>query len=141
MVSNADIPNPDGHTVPEETAKRSFFKRVTERRKKAKAGFVRLKEHLGQEKDETKKMIDIYHRASEGKASKEEIHRANEQFGDLLRLAGMGTFFTLVPGSALLLPLAIYGAGKVGIRLLPSAFSEDGEHDGEHPTNPDDEPS
>ncbi|MDG2200559.1 MAG: hypothetical protein P8K80_05200 [Phycisphaerales bacterium] len=141
MAPDTDMPNQDDHPVSEETARRSFFKRVTERREKAKAGFARLKEHLGQEKEETKEMLDIYHRASEGKASKEEIHRANEQFGDLLRLAGMGTFFTLVPGSALLLPLAIYGAGKVGIRLLPSAFSEDGTHDSEHATNPDDEPS
>ncbi len=48
----------------------------------------------------------------------------------------MGTFFTLIPGSTLLLPIAVMGASKVGIRLLPTAFNEDPET-----PEQDDEPS
>jgi len=143
MDTDREKQSPDDKPHSEEAAKRSFFKRLGDRKDKARAGFTLLKEHLAQEKDETKEMLDIYHRASEGKASREEIHRANEQFGDLLRLAGMGTFFTLVPGSALLLPLAVIGAKKCGIRLLPSAFAGDDGLDPVEgdPTSPDAEPS
>ena len=100
----------------------SFFGRLNEHKEKAKQGFRVLKAHLAEETDETKEMLDIYHRSLEGKATKEELHEANEQFKDLIRIAGMGTFFGLVPGSMLLLPLAIVGANKLGIRLLPSSF-------------------
>ena len=96
-------------------------------RDKAKQGFQTLKEHLAEETDETKTMVDIYQRWMEGKATKEEMKQANEQFKDLIRIAGMGTFFGLVPGSMLLLPLAVIGANKVGIRLLPTAFMPDQE--------------
>ncbi|MDG1898562.1 MAG: hypothetical protein P8I74_01715 [Phycisphaerales bacterium] len=140
MQHEDDAP-PQDHQV-DEHAKRSFLKRLSDRREKAKAGFVHLKEHLAQEKDETKEMLEIYHRAAEGKATREEIHRANEQFGDLLRLAGMGTFFTLIPGSTLLLPIAVIGGNKLGIRILPSAFSGDSHEDEQdEPTASDDEPS
>lgn len=128
----------DDVPIEDEKAKLSFMERLAAHRTKAREGFQRLKEHLGQERDETREMFEIYNRAIEGKASKEEIHRANEQFGDILRLAGMGTFFTLIPGSTLLLPVAVVGANKVGIRLLPSAFSEDPEA---NPPASDDEPS
>ena len=130
--------DPDDVPINDEKAKRSFMERLSGHRTKARKGFQKLKEHLGQEREETREMFEIYNRAIEGKASKEEINRANKQFGDILRLAGMGTFFTLIPGSTLLLPVAIAGANKVGIRLLPSAFS--GEPDQETPPQ-DDEPS
>ena len=128
--------DPDEPPISDEKAKRSFTERLSAQREKARAGFERLKEHLGQEREETREMFEIYNRAMEGDATREEIKRANEQFGDLLRLAGMGTFFTLIPGSTLLLPVAVAGANKVGIRLLPSAFSED-----QDPEIPTDEPS
>ncbi len=128
--------DPDEPPINDEKAKRSFTERLSAQREKARAGFERLKEHLGQEREETREMFEIYNRAMEGDATREEIKRANEQFGDLLRLAGMGTFFTLIPGSTLLLPVAVAGANKVGIRLLPSAFSED-----QDPEDPTHEPS
>ena len=102
-----------------------FFDRIHKQREKAKQGFQTLKEHLAKESDETKNMVDTYQRWLEGKATKEEMKEANEQFKDLIRIAGMGTFFGLVPGSMLLLPIAVYGANKVGIRLIPSAFIAD----------------
>ena len=115
---------------------RGFFARLHEHKEKARHGFRVLKEHIAAESDETKAMLDIYHRSLEGKATKEELHEANEQFKDLIRIAGMGTFFGLVPGSMLLLPLAIAGANRFGIRLLPSSFVN--KHDDEPgPENPE----
>ena len=102
-----------------------FFERIHKHREKAKQGFQTLKEHLAQESDETKNMVDTYQRWVEGNATKDEMKVANEQFKDLIRIAGMGTFFGIVPGSMLLLPVAVYGANKLGIRLLPSAFMPD----------------
>lgn len=133
MTKPESTPDDIGDALPDELPgvdskqKQSFFQRITKRREKAREGFLRLKEQLGQERQETKDMMAIYHRAAEGTATKEEIKKANEQFGDLLRIAGMGTFFTLIPGSTLLLPFAVIGARKVGVRLLPTSFSK---HDG-----------
>ena len=119
----------DGAPLDEQSEKEhaGFFDRIRRHKDKAKQGFQTLKEHLAEESDETKNMVDTYQRWVEGKATQDEMKVANEQFKDLIRLAGMGTFFGLVPGSMLLLPIAVYGANKVGIRLLPSAFMPD-EH-------------
>ena len=114
-------PAPDRHDD-RQMKQSGFFARLHGHKEKAKHGFQLLKDHLAEESDETKSMLDIYRRSLEGKATKEELHGANEQFKDLIRIAGMGTFFGLVPGSMLLLPLAIAGANRVGIRLLPSSF-------------------
>lgn len=122
---------PEGLDATEHDRRHRFLERISHKREKARIGFQRLKEHLSEEKGETREMVDIYHRMLEGKATKQEIKKANEQFGDVLRIVGMGTFFTLIPGSTLLLPLAILGANKVGIRLLPTAFSPDSHEDGE----------
>lgn len=93
-------------------------------RAELEAGFLKLKVVLSKESVQSKEMMEIYARAGVGKASSQEIARANAQMMDLLRLAGMGTFFAVIPGSALLLPLAIAAASKLGIRLLPDAWEE-----------------
>lgn len=123
--------SPDGTGAVDHEQKHRFLERISRRRKKAREGFERLKDHLAEEKGETREMVDIYHRMVEGKATKQEIKKANEQFSDVLRIVGMGTFFTLIPGSTLLLPLAIVGANKVGIRLLPTAFTSGKDDDAE----------
>lgn len=110
-----------------------FMNLIARKREQAKNGFQVLKQHLAEETDETKSMLEIYHRSLEGKATREEMKEANEQFLDLIRIAGMGTFFSIVPGSMLLLPLAIAGANKLGIRLLPSSFVHDPHSDSDTP--------
>jgi len=105
-----------------------FFTLLQGQKEKARRGFQALKAHLAEESDETKVMLDIYQRSLEGKATKEELHEANEQFKDLLRIAGLGTLVVL-PGSVLLIPLAIAGANRFGIRLLPSSFAKGKDHD------------
>jgi hypothetical protein len=120
---------PDPAHAGESAAHGGFMNLIARQREKAKNGFNVLKHHLAEESDETKSMLEIYHRSLEGKATREEMKEANEQFLDLIRIAGMGTFFSIVPGSMLLLPLAIAGANKLGIRLLPSSFAHDPHSD------------
>lgn len=88
------------------------------------AGFHRLKDLLAAEGAQTREMAEIYARAASGGATSEQIAKANAQMLDLLRLAGLGTFFAIVPGSALLLPLAIAAAAKLGIRLMPDSWDK-----------------
>ena len=102
-----------------------FFQRLMDQPAKARAGFQTLKAQLAEEKDETKVMLEVYRRSLTGDASDEEQELANDQFMDLLRIAGMATFCGFIPGSTLALPLAIAGAKKMGIRLLPSAFDKE----------------
>lgn len=93
-------------------------------RAELEAGFLKLKVVLAKESAQSKEMMEIYARAGAGKATREDIARANGQMMDLLRLAGMGTFFAVIPGSVLLLPMAVAAASKLGIRLLPDAWEE-----------------
>lgn len=93
-------------------------------RAELEAGFARLRAMLLTESTQTKEMLEIYGRATRGEASSADIDRANRQFGDLLRLAGLGAFFAVIPGSALLLPLAVSTARKLGIDLLPDSWEQ-----------------
>jgi len=76
------------------------------------------------ESAQTREMMEIYGQAARGQAASADIDRANRQFGDLLRMAGLGAFFAVVPGSALLLPLAVTTARKLGIDLLPDSWEQ-----------------
>ncbi|MDA1007573.1 MAG: hypothetical protein O2800_01025 [Planctomycetota bacterium] len=91
-------------------------------RAELEAGVQKLRVLLSAESVQTREMLEIYARASTGKASREEVGRANDQMMDLIRLAGLGTFFTVVPGSMLLLPLMVAAATRMGIRLLPDTW-------------------
>ncbi len=86
------------------------------------AGFSKLRDLLAAEGAQTREMAEIYGRAATGNASSAEIARANSQMMDLFRIAGLGAFFALIPGSALLLPLAVQAASRLGIRLLPDSW-------------------
>ncbi len=86
------------------------------------AGFSRLRDLLAAEGAQTRAMVEIYGRAASGNATSPEIAQANAQMMDLFRMAGLGAFFAFIPGSALLLPLAVQAASKLGIRLLPDSW-------------------
>lgn len=107
----------------------TFFAQLLAQPAKARRGFQTLKEQLGEETEETKAMFEIYHRAVTGEVSAEETASANGQLMDLLRIAGIATMCSVVPGSTLMLPLAVAGAKKMGIRLLPTAFGPSEDED------------
>jgi|ETNvirenome_6_85_1030632.scaffolds.fasta_scaffold07938_2 hypothetical protein len=89
-----------------------------------KEKLLKLKDQLAQEGSDTKYMMKIYSKVLCGTATEEEIDKANDQFGDVLKSAGLLGLF-VIPGGSLIMPVAIKLASKLGINLLPSAFSEE----------------
>ena len=83
---------------------------------------VALKIALAQEKQETKEMLAIYKRYTQGQTNSAELKRANEQFIDILKGLGLGVFAVL-PFSPVTIPLVVKVGRLVGGDVLPSSFS------------------
>ncbi|MGE6448479.1 hypothetical protein [Pseudoalteromonas tetraodonis] len=83
---------------------------------------VALKIALAQERQETKEMLIIYRRYTQGQTNKSELKRANEQFVDILKGLGLGVF-ALLPFAPLTIPLVVKLGQLVGVDVLPSSFS------------------
>jgi hypothetical protein len=83
---------------------------------------VALKIALAQERQETKDMLYIYRRYTQGHTNKAELKRANEQFVDILKGLGLGVFAVL-PFAPLTIPLVVKLGRLVGVDVLPSSFS------------------
>jgi hypothetical protein len=83
---------------------------------------IRLKFALAQEKDETRQMLRIYQHYVTGEVSKAELARANAQLADVLRATGLG-IFAILPFAPVTIPLIVKLGRKLGIEVLPSAFS------------------
>ena len=98
--------------------------KITKRRQQLrfKRAMVALKIALAQEKQETKEMLHIYKRYTQGNASKEELHTANEQFLDILKGLGLGVFAVL-PFAPISIPLVVKLGHWVGVDVLPSSFN------------------
>ena len=86
----------------------------------------KLKSALAQESAETKEMLEIYFRFSQGKASPKEMAQANAQFRDLLRTSGLGVFAVL-PFAPVTIPLIVKIGRRFGIEILPSSFRPKGD--------------
>ncbi|ALS34925.1 hypothetical protein PTRA_b0444 [Pseudoalteromonas translucida KMM 520] len=83
---------------------------------------VALKIALAQERQETKEMLSIYKRYTQGQTNKAELKRANEQFVDILKGLGLGVF-ALLPFAPLTIPLVVKLGRLVGVDVLPSSFN------------------
>jgi hypothetical protein len=83
---------------------------------------VALKIALAQERQETREMLTIYRRYTQGQTSKEELKRANEQFVDILKGLGLGVFAVL-PFAPITIPLVVKLGRMVGVDVLPSSFN------------------
>lgn len=86
-------------------------------------GLTKLRDGLSKETDETKEMLEIYYRWTNGKASDEELAKANEQFADVVKAMGLGVFL-LLPAAPITIPFFVKLGKIVGIDVLPSAFRE-----------------
>jgi hypothetical protein len=87
---------------------------------KLKAGALKLKQFLDDERSNTSKMIDIYIRASKKQAEATEIYAANKQFKELLKIVGLGIFITIpIPGTTLLLFVIEKFMNRYSISILP----------------------
>ena len=83
----------------------------------------KLKKGLAQESDQTKEMLDIYLRQTQGQASKEELKIAHQQFCDILKGVGLSALLVL-PFSPIALPLFVKIGEKLGINILPDSFHD-----------------
>lgn len=83
---------------------------------------IRLKTALAQEKEETRQMLRIYQHYVTGDVSKAELARANAQLADVLRATGLG-IFAILPFAPVTIPLIVKLGRKLGIEILPSAFT------------------
>jgi hypothetical protein len=88
---------------------------------KLRRALLLLKSALRQEKKETKEMLEIYRRYTQGNASKEELTIANAQFFDLLKGLGLGVFAVL-PFAPITIPIIVKLGQWMGIDVLPSSF-------------------
>ena len=82
---------------------------------------IRLRIALSQETDETKRMLMIYQRSLQGKATQAELRFANHQLVDVLRATGLG-IFAVLPFAPITIPILIKLGRKLGIEVLPSSF-------------------
>ena len=90
---------------------------------KIKDKAIKLKNALSKEGGETAKMMDIYKRALQKKASPQEIQQANTQFKDVLKMVGLGAFSAIpIPGAGLLILAVEKLLQKQGMSVLPTAF-------------------
>ncbi|QGP50940.1 hypothetical protein PsalN5692_02413 [Piscirickettsia salmonis] len=89
--------------------------------KDTKSALAKIQTALSHETKENKQMLETYALYLTGKTTKEEMKHANEQFRQLLKTLGLGTFLVL-PGSVITLPLIIMLGKKFGIHLLPEFF-------------------
>ncbi|WDE05615.1 hypothetical protein SG34_001335 [Thalassomonas viridans] len=87
-----------------------------------KRQMVRVKIALAQEKTETKEMLVIYRKYTQGNASEAEMKMANRQFLDLLKGLGLGVFVVL-PFAPITIPVMIKVGKWVGVDIIPSSFS------------------
>ncbi len=76
---------------------------------------------LSQETDETRRMLIIYQRSLQGKATQAELKFANHQLVDVLRATGLG-IFAILPFAPITIPILIKLGRKLGIEVLPSSF-------------------
>jgi hypothetical protein len=82
---------------------------------------IRLRIALSQETDETRRMLIIYQRSLQGKATQAEMRFANHQLVDVLRATGLG-IFAVLPFAPITIPILIKLGRKLGIEVLPSSF-------------------
>jgi hypothetical protein len=81
---------------------------------------------LSNEARETKEAAQIVAKYAKGEEITDEENKAlKEQFYDVLKVAGIGIPFALIPGASVLLPLIVTFAKKKNINILPSSFQEE----------------
>lgn len=99
--------------------------RVTHKRsrRRIRRDLLMVKQALAQEKEETREMLIIYRKFTQGDATRAELKEANEQLVDVVKGLGIGVFATL-PFAPITIPFIIKLGKFVGVDVLPSAFYE-----------------
>ncbi len=113
-------------SILEKEGKTEFSEKITIHKQKASKAFQELIVNIKTEATETQvasKILIKY--IKEGNVSEEEEKELRTQVYDLLKVLGIGVPFALIPGASLLLPFLIKLVQKKGIKLLPTAFSDE----------------
>lgn len=92
-------------------------------RRRIRRDLLSIKVALAQEKQETREMLAIYRKYTQGEATSAEMKAANEQLVDVMKGLGIGIFATL-PFAPITIPFIIKLGRRFGIDVLPSAFYE-----------------
>jgi hypothetical protein len=96
-----------------------LFSKVNALRLQAILALRKIRDYLGDEAHDTKRMAELYSKYLRGKATKEEIKEANSELIDLAKNLGLGALI-LLPFSPITLPLIIKLSKKLGINIFPN---------------------
>ncbi len=85
---------------------------------------VKIRDALNEERAETQEMLAIYQRFVQGKASDEEMERANDQFKSFLKTIGLGIVVVL-PFSPITIPAIAKLGKKYNVDVFPNSFKKE----------------
>ena len=91
---------------------------------KISSGLKKLKLILATESEQTSKMLDIYKKYISGEEiTKSEMEKANTQFADIIKNAGLLGVFAL-PGGLVAIAFLVKVGKKLGIDILPKSYKD-----------------
>ena len=101
-----------------------FVSKYTANKKKALDSLNTIKNILATESRETSQMLEVYRRYLAGEElDQKTIDKANNQFADLLKNAGLLGVFAL-PGGLVAISFLVKLGNKFGIDVLPKSFRD-----------------
>ena len=90
-------------------------------RKKIQKVLFKLKDSFLEETEENRRMLDIYAKYIDGKASDQEIDEANYQLKQVLKSFGLG-ILVILPFSPISIPYVLKKAKEYDIELIPDWY-------------------
>ena len=88
---------------------------------------LQLKEVFLEENQENTKMLDVYFKFIDGKATDDELNDANKQLEELIKSLGMG-FLVLLPFSPITIPYLVKKAKEYKIDIIPRWYKSLRKH-------------
>lgn len=101
-----------------------YFSAFPKTETEVKDFLTKVKSVFDAEQEKTKEMWKIYHKASTGDASINEISRANKMAKELM-VSTRFAFLVAIPGTVFLLPALIEFAKEYDVDLIPDSVSKE----------------
>ena len=103
---------------------KSLADKFNQNKKKAVDGLNKFKNILDIESKETSEMLEVYRKYMAGeKIDAQSVTKANNQFADLIKNAGLLGVFAL-PGGLVAIAFLVKLGKKFGIDILPKSFKD-----------------
>tara|TARA_B100000470_G_scaffold105224_1_gene81186 strand:- start:205 stop:543 length:339 start_codon:yes stop_codon:yes gene_type:complete len=110
--------------IEDSTIFKSIMKKYESNKDKISSSLIKIKTVLATETKETSDMLDIYSKYVSGeKLDKKTIHKANQQFSELIKNVGFLGVFAL-PGGLLAIAFLVKLGKRLGIDILPKNFKD-----------------